>query len=309
MTRTLLLAGPVARGLTLASLLTALGGTVAPAAAAPIPIVDPDATLGTGKPARFLMGFKAGAGGTLWDEPNNTVLRNVADPDPTFDIPLFDETRGGYTLTSGFFVEGIFFEHLGLEIGAYFTQHNLLEKVDWTYFESVNGSVTRQIEAKSEQELSWTALHVPILIKAVVPSGKTRISLGVGPEFSFSSWKKSSFDITSVTDNGITQTTGDLSLPGSRSALQHLLAQLEDSVYFTVNFGIEIVAGDFLIPIDIHWSYNMSQEADYLDRVAVDRLPTEGGPVTVDNHPTTVTLKTRDSMYGGLRIGIAYQFD
>ena len=39
--------------------------------------------------------------------------------------------------------------------------------------------------------------------------------------------------------------------------------------------------------------------------IAEDEIPT---PVNPDPDPTAVTLKTRDTMYGGVRIGIAYQF-
>lgn len=306
--------------------LTSLLALSGPALGAPTPLTGADDldVLSVGTPARFIIGFKTGAGGTLWDEPKDTVLRNVTGTDTTFDIPIFNETRGGYTMSAGFFIEGIFYEYLGLEIGAYFTQHTLLEKTDWNYFETVNGNVTAQVEAKSEEELQWTALHVPILVKAVVPSGSTRISLGVGPEFAFGEWSRATFKITEVSDstvnNGATQTGAGLSLPGPRGALRTIRANLQDSVYFTVNFGIEIVAGDFLIPIDIHWSYNFSQESAYRKRVATlgcdstglvceERLPPEGGAVTFDNHPNTLELQTRDTMYGGINIGIAYQFD
>lgn len=293
-----------------AALTLALLGVAGEAAAQPVPLDDPDAALQATTPARFVIGFKTGAGGTLWDSPDETVLVNgVADTDSTFELPIFDETRGGFTFTTGFFVEGIFYDYFGIEVGAYFTQHRLLENVNWNYFETVNSQVTRQVEAKSRQELHWTALHVPILIKAVVPSGKTRISLGVGPEFAFGSWAKAKFQINEVVENGVEQQGDDLQLAGNRAALQTLRAKLEDSIYFTVNFGIEIVVGDFLVPIDIHWSYNFSQGKRYRDRVELDRLPVAGGPVTVDNHPTEVTLKTRDTMYGGIRVGLAYQFD
>jgi len=320
MTRMPRLAGLV----TLTSLL-ALSG---PALGAPTPLTsDEDLdTLSTGTPARFIMGFKAGAGGTLWDEPNDTVLRNVTPPDPTFDVPIFHETRGGWTMSAGFFIEGIFYEYLGLEVGAYFTQHTLLEKTDWNYFETVNGSVTHQVEAKSEEELQWTAFHLPILVKAVVPSGTTRISLGIGPEFAFGEWSRAKFKVTEVTTDGVRAVGDGLTLGGTldppppRAALTTLRTSLQNSVYFTVNFGVEIQAGDFLIPIDIHWSYNFSQESSYRQRVATlgcdaqglvceERLPDEGGPVTFDNHPNTLELKTRDTMYGGIRVGIAYQFD
>ncbi|TNF28035.1 MAG: hypothetical protein EP329_18560 [Deltaproteobacteria bacterium] len=308
--------------------LTCLLALSGPALGAPTPLSgDEDLdVLSLETPARFIMGFKAGGGGTLWDEPNDTVLRNVSGTDPTFDIPIFNETRGGWTMTAGFFMEGIFYDYLGLEVGAYFTQHTLLEKTDWNYFETVNGSVTHQVEAKSEEELQWTAVHVPILVKAVVPSGNTRISLGVGPEFAFGEWSRAKFKVTEVTTDGVRATGDDLNLGGTldppppRSALRSLRADLQNSVYLRVNFGIEIQAGDFLIPIDIHWSYNFSQGTKYRDRVATlgcdatglvceERLPDEGGAVTYDNHPNTLELKTRDTMYGGINIGIAYQFD
>ncbi|MCA9515056.1 MAG: hypothetical protein KC635_08960 [Myxococcales bacterium] len=279
--------------------------------------VDHDAELAKGVPVRFVMGFKAGGGGTLWTEPDDTVLSTVPSSgggSEQFGLPIFDETRGGYTMSAGIFAEGIFYENFGLEVGAHFVQHTLLENIKWSFVESVtqNGqtSVTT-FNAKSDEELSFTALHVPILVKAIVPSGKTRISLGVGPEFAFASWSKTKFKITEggETDQPCQGTTdGKLRLPGSRCAFQTLKSKLEDSVYLSVVFGIEITAGDFLIPIDIHWSYNFSQPAKYRERgiVLEDEIPNAANP---DAHPTELTLKTRDSMYGGIRIGIAYQFN
>ncbi len=266
-------------------------------------------------PARFIMGLKIGGGGALYSEPNDTRLRdsvfidNQQTANESFGLPLFDETRGGWTMSTGFFVQGIFYDYLGLEVGLHFTQHNILEEIDWSYIETVtiNGATSTQVfEAKSEQSLSWTAVHIPILVKAVIPSGKSRVSLGIGPEFALGSWSRGTFKITEggVDSNG----DGRAELPGNRGAFTKLLSQLEDSVYLNVVFGIEIIAGDFIIPIDLSWSYNFSQEKRYLERGSVDRLPAEGTLLTRDNHPTTLTLKTRDDMYGALRIGLAYQF-
>jgi hypothetical protein len=96
-------------------------------------------------------------------------------------------------------------------------------------------------------------------------------------------------------------------LPGSRSALRGVDYRLRDSVYVAVAFGIEITAGDFVVPIDLHWGYNLSQPKDYRERVAIDEatIPTD---LTPNVHPASVELQTRDTMYGGLRIGLAYQF-
>ncbi|MFO0747618.1 MAG: hypothetical protein U1F43_18410 [Myxococcota bacterium] len=270
-------------------------------AAPPAPAPEnPDDALEAAVPARLVMGMKFGGGGTLWDEPKNTTLGQTATG--PFDLPIFDATRGGYTMSAGFFAQGIFFDHLGIEVGVHFVEHKLLEKIDWTYTEAttINGQTTIETQtAKSEEALQWTALHVPILVQAIVPAGKTRISLGVGPEFAFASWAKTKFDVTQ-TD------APDGRLPGSRAGFTTLGAKLQDAVYLTVNFGIQIDAGDFVIPIDIHWSYDFSQGSDYLDRAdPIGDLPDAQHP---DRVPTGLTLHTRDTMYGGIRIGIGYQF-
>lgn len=266
------------------------------------PSGDPDSDLKEAVPARFVMGVKFGGGGTLWDEPDGTTL-SILDATGPFDLPIFDETRGGYTISAGFFMQGIFFDHLGLEVGFHFVEHKLLEEIDWTFTQAVTvgGSTTvTTFTAESKQELQWTAFHLPILVQAIVPAGTTRISLGVGPEFAFHSWDKTLFKITQTDEP-------DGLLPGSRKAFRSILAKPEDSVYLTVNFGIQIDAGDFVIPIDIHWSYNFSQESGYRDRIIVDpnEIPSNANP---DAHPTSITMRTRDTMYGGIRIGLGYQF-
>lgn len=274
-----------------------LGATATPAQAEP---GDPDTALKKARPARFIMGVKFGGGGTLWDEPDDVPKK----PDGQSLLPVFEETRGGYTMSAGYFLQGIFFEHLGLEVGFHFVKHTLLEQIDWTFTEVTPSAVTTRI-AESDTELSFTALHVPILVKAIIPAGTTRVSLGVGPEFALSSWSKTKFDITKTDEPP--GPNGEELLPGARRVFKNVRSQLEDSVYLTVNFGVEVVAGDFIIPVDIHWSYNFSQEKRYLERAlfAEDEIPSPSNP---DPEPTSVTLKTRDTMYGGIRIGIAYQF-
>ena len=275
-------------------------------------------------PARFVMGVKFGGGGTLWNEPDGTTV-GVEENGAEFNIPIFDQTRAGYTMSAGFFLEGIFYEHLGLEVGLHFVQHTLFEQIEWSYTEEriTNGVPSvATFEADSEEELSWTAFHMPILVKAVVDAGRSRISLGIGPELSFTSWSRTKFKITK---GGLSSTfpddpndntfpkdfphcfDGKKRLPGTRCGFEKLGARNENSVYLAVVFGIEILAGDFIVPIDLHWSYNFSQPKEYLDRVVLDRdtIPTEGNP---DVRPSRLDLRTRESMYGGLRIGLAYPF-
>ncbi len=267
------------------------------------------------RPFRFLVGLKGGGGGELWTEPDNTVLGTEASG-AEFSLPLFEETRAGYMVGGGLFLEGIIYEHLGIEVGFHFVNHSLLEDIEWSFTEQRNGVVTT-FEADSEQELSWLAFHLPILVKGMVRSGKTRISLGVGPEFAFTMSSSSKFKIT---NGGLSSTDqndgtfpfsdcydGQQRLPGTRCRLERVGTKEVDSVYLAVVFGVEIAAGDFVIPIDIHWSYNFSQESDYLDRVLVDpnEIPNPNQP---NASPSGVDLVTRQSMYGGLRVGLAYRF-
>jgi hypothetical protein len=151
----------------------------------------------------------------------------------------------------------------------------------------------------------------------MVRTGKTRISLGVGPEFAFTMSSSSSFKITKGALQSSDPTDGTFPysdcfdgkprLPGTRCHFERVGTQEVDSIYLTVAFGIEISAGDFVVPIDLHWSYNFSQEDDYLKRVVVDpdTIPTAAQPSV---RPRGVDLKTRQSMYGGLRVGLAYRF-
>jgi hypothetical protein len=283
-----------------------ISSAASPASAEPVPAEGVGAPAKEAdRPARFIMGVKFGGGGTLWDQPDETRL-SVVNGNP-FNVPIFDETRGGYTMSAGVHLEGVFFEHLGLEVGFNFVQHTLLETITWTYTETtIIGGVPsiNSFTAESKQDLQWTALHIPVMIKAIVPSGNTRVSLGVGPEFALASWGRSSFEIT---DGGDSDGQGNTILPGSRGALRRVNNRLQDSVYLAVAFGIQIVVGDFIVPIDIHWGYNLSQPKRYLARVDIDpnTIPTNDNP---NVHPSEVTLNTRDTMYGGLRIGFAYQF-
>ncbi len=308
----------------------ALPGTVlaaalaaTPALAAPPTVDNSIDKIDAAVPARFVMGVKFGGGGTLWDGPDNTDIG--VDEEGAFDTAIFDGTRAGYVMSAGFFLQGIFYDHLGIEVGFHFVQHTLLDEVDWSYTET-SGGQTRSFEAKSEGDMSWTAFHMPILVKAMVNAGNTRVSLGVGPEFSFTSWSRSSFKITegavsssadpadpqsnTFPDNYPSCYDGTDRLPGTRCTFNRVGVKNENSVYLAVVFGIEIDAGDFIIPIDLYWSYNFSQPKDYLERVVVDpnEIPHAGSAESLALRPDSVDLRTRDSMYGGLRIGLAYQF-
>lgn len=319
----LLAAASLAAPALLASVLSAT-----PALAAPPLVAEPaPETLDKAIPARFIMGVKFGGGATLWDEPDGTVL-GKDERGIDFDTAMFDETRAGYTMSAGFFLEGIFYDHLGLEVGFNFVQHTLLENVKWSYEESNENGLQRAFNAKSDQELTWTALHVPILVKAVVDAGKTRVSLGVGPDSSFTSWSQARFKITEgALSSTAVDDPNDHNFPRKDGAAVYPSATTGRSVCPVVaacsrgsrrrtrtastsrsSSGSRSRPATSSSRSAIHWSYNFSQPKGYLERASLDpnTIPTEANGGLV--RPDELELKTRDSMYGGLRVGLAYQF-
>lgn len=267
------------------------------------------------RPFRLLVGLKGGGGGSLWSEPGNADI-GVDETGATFSLPVFDGTRAGYVFSGGLFVEAIIYEHLGLEVGLHFVHHTLLEDIDWSFTDDTDGSITSH-ESHSEQEVTWHAFNVPILMKGMIRTGNTRVWLGVGPELAFVERATSKFKITDgalQSDDASDGTfpfascfDGKARLPGTRCNFERIGAKPEESLYLTVAFGIEIAVGEhFAVPIDLRWSYNLSQESDYLDRVEVDpdTIPTAANPSV---RPSGADIKTLDSMFGELRIGFAYR--
>jgi len=275
-------------------------------------LMDPDQEA---RPFRLLVGLKGGGGGSLWSEPGGVDI-GVDETGGTFSLPVFDGTRAGYVLSGGVFVEAIIYEHLGFEVGLHFVHRTLLEDIDWSFTDNTGGSLTA-FESHTEEEVTWHAFNVPILIKGMIRTDNTRVSLGVGPELAFVERASSKFKITDgalQSDDASDGTfpfascfDGKARLPGTRCNFERIGAKPQDSVYLTVAFGIEIAAGEhFVVPIDLRWSYNLSQESDYLDRVEVDpdTIPTAANP---NVRPSGVDIRTLDSMFGELRIGFAYR--
>lgn len=251
-------------------------------------------------------GIKAGAGLEIWTEPSGATRDYLDSTGATqsFDIPFFDETRAGFNTTIGAFIEFRFVRHIGLEVGMLITRHKLLEDTDWTYTEVDQG--TGQIDrfkTKTEQTLVFTGFHIPILLKGILPVGDSvRLSLGVGPEFFIGSYAYATFKIAGGDD-----------LKGSRAVFKDLEAESQTDTYLAIQFGVDIKAGDFRVPIDLRFGYNFNQPDNYYDRVqyrydgaAGGGLPWETGDA--NDHPTHGTFQARNSMYLQLLIGVAFDY-
>ena len=245
-------------------------------------------------------GVKAGAGLEIWTEPSGTRMEyaDTGGAQQSFDIPFFDEARAGFNSSVGLFVELRFVKYVGLEIGMFLTRHKLLEDTDWSYTEvdQGTGQVSR-FETKTEQTLVWTSYHIPIIVKGILPIGDAvRLSLGIGPEFSVGSYAFATFKVAS----------GD-PLQGARARFTDLQAESQTDTYLALQFGVDVKAGPFRIPIDLRWAYNLSQPDSYYDRVTFKgALPWE--TKNPNDHPSAGTFKARDSMYLQLLVGVAFDY-
>lgn len=241
----------------------------------------------TPRVVEFSVGVKAGAGAELWTEPSDTTLYvDPATKDP-FVMPFFDETRSGFNVAFALFGEVRFVQYVGLEVDLMFVRHKLLEDTDWTYTESVNGNV-QVYTAHTKQNLVFTKLHVPILLKGYLPVGKrVRLSLGIGPELSWALYSRAHFEL----DKG--------ALKGKFASFKGLTSKDADDIGLVTAAGVVIDAGVVKIPIELRFSYNFSQGSTYKDRVSYDRIPPAG-------YPTQGSLVARDSMYGQLLLGLMY---
>lgn len=279
----------VRRALSLSAIVLALGVVHAPAAQAVVPNVF-----------EITAGIKAGAGLEIWTEPSGATQDYVdLQGDPrSFDIPFFDEARAGFNASVGLFVEMRFVRYLGLEVGLFITRHKLFEDTDWTYTEVDQG--TGRIErftTKTEQTLVFTSYHIPVIVKGILPVGDAvRLSLGIGPEFSIGSYAFATF-----------KEKGPDELKGPRAQFSELNARSQTDTYLALQFGVDVKAGPFRVPIDLRWAYNLSQPDGYYDRVSFEgQRPWE--TLNPNAHPTSGTLKARNSMYLQLLVGVAFDY-
>lgn len=234
----------------------------------------------------FSVGVKAGGGAELWTTPSNTTLYVDPISNEAFDMPFFDETRAGYNIAFGVIGEARFVQYVGIEAGLFFVRHKILEDTDWTYTETASG-VPVVYRNHSEQNMTFTKLRVPILLKGYLPVGpKVRLSLGIGPEFAWGLYSRASFKV-------------DSPLKGNHKTFTTLKTEDVDDIGLTVAAGVVIDAGVVKVPIELRFNYNFSQPSKYKDRISYDQIPPAG-------FPTQATLVARDSLYAQLLLGVLY---
>jgi hypothetical protein len=214
----------------------------------------------------FSVGVKGGGGVEVWSEPS-------AQPLWVNTLPLYNDTRVGWSYGGGIFAEVRFLRFLGLEVDLLFFRQVLTETTTWN-----RGA------GKTEERIEWTSLRIPILVKGVLPLGPVRLWLGVGPEFSIGLKADAEMKV-------IRGVTGDLPTFTARTVTD---------TYLALALGINIAVGPLSIPIDLRWSYNTSQPEAYDDRIVA----------TIDDRRRLVGVRMRaaSNMDARLLVGLAYEF-
>lgn len=216
-------------------------------------------------------GAKGTVTGLLWTAPDNS---------PQLSDAFWADDQFYWGGGGGVFIEGNAFKYLGLEIDLLFEANSLTFNYTLNNFEY-------------DYYTQFDQLRIPILIKGVLPLGESvEMSLGIGPEFVFG-----------LSAGVETDRRTNLVLPAANQQADALIegmydAETEDGTFFDVNLGIAIKVWKLVIPIDLRAGFNLSQPADYDERVtrAFDAAIGTG----------TGSVKAIESMHFAVLVGVGY---
>lgn len=203
-------------------------------------------------PVDLSVGLKGGASLTGAPEVpegatvSNNGSRNRLDPQY---FGIFGVGGG-----AGLSLDARFFEAVGLETGFYYMADNAKGTNDIS-------SPSGETLAVWTQRQSTRALHVPLLVKGSIPSGKVRPYLGLG--FEFVSQNASTLEYSGEDADQANQTLEELD---DRN-------DIETSNYtmFQGTIGMEIDAGPVrIVPFEIRVGYNLGWQPTFDERVDVE---------------------------------------
>lgn len=216
------------------------------------------------RPFASSAGVKLLVGGNLYDTPSNVP--------GGYDGLGFPGNGGGFGWGAALFYEARFVRHLGLELDLGYDSSTVLRNV------TINQVV------KIQEKFQTSGPRIGLLAKGIVPTPFGRLSLGLGPEFFLPSSAEGSFEIT----EGRQFVTNPDALGVS--------AKKQNSTFLAFVLGFVIDVGSSLeIPIDIKAARNLSQEADWTDRVRA-------------TSPTSYEVTAQSSWDFRLATGLAYRF-
>lgn len=204
------------------------------------------------------------AGANVWTEPESDYHLG--------SVP-FGDTAGGYGVGGGVFFEARFIKYLGLEIDILFEHNDMWYSIDY-----------RHGAAELQYHIKYVNYRLPILVKAVIPAGIMRFSIGIGPEFVFSRHSRTDIKETKGTVLNLDEVKSTFRSKG------------QNDVFICTALGFAFKVWKFSIPLNLRFSYNVTQPKDSDDRM---------NPVIVGN---TLTLVASETMDISLMLGFAYDF-
>src|SRR5690554_3384877 len=236
-------------------------------------------------PFDLLVGIKGGVTGSATSEvPKLSQAQQIQYRQPTDDTGFYPGFGIGPGV--GLSVEARLLGMIGLETGLYYMGDHLTGWQD----KSVNG--VEQGRVTMEHEVS--ALHVPLLIKGVVPTAGIKPFLGLGVEFVFqqSSSLEYRSDSKGANGNWVADHAEIFNTRNHTTEASYVMLQLTT--------GVEIDLGIVRVPIEIRAGYNLGWDDSFDARVEAEA----GGPTAY-----TFTSNGENMAHFGIFTGVVYDYD
>jgi len=218
------------------------------------------------------LGLKGSAGGNYLTAPDHV-------PDSAAMFTIYKSGAGGWGAGGGLYTEfRVLWGYLGLEVDLLYDYSRNWAGVD---FSQVVGT-------------DWVyeshALRVPLLLKGSMDLDYLRVSLGLGPEFVIGVDAGTAIELSSGGEY-----VKDSDLDEARRAFR---ASKQIDTFLCADLGLAFRVWEMLsLTVDLRYAYNLTQPADYNDRVTYESSA-DGLAIT------TIASNTMD---GRVLVGAAWE--
>ena len=175
---------------------------------------------------------------------------------PPGEAGMWGPSGGGALL-----VRSRLWRYLGVSTGLYFDKTMLSKRT------TVQESYTAEpgtVATDYRPSVTATHLRIPLLIQAVAPLGPVRLTAGAGPELSLG--LNADATVEATTPGYILGTAGTRELREMQETLEGQYSALaKNQVFFTVELGLEFLAGPVSIPVLLRAAYNPDEDPVFVD--------------------------------------------
>lgn len=193
--------------------------------------------------------------------------------------PIFEDGAGGIGGGGGLYAEFRVLEgHLGLEFDVLFESNK-----NWASMEYNNVVDTDWITR-------FKTVRMPLLVEGSLEGDRTRVSLGVGPEFVVG--------IAASTDIEVTEGSQYVQSSDLATMKDNFHGKKQTDTFLCAGLGLAFKVWKLAITLDLRYSYNLTQPDKYTDRVSVEQV--SGDLYSI----STIASSTMDMR---ILLGIAYE--